>query len=152
MNFDFRRLVRNPLFWILVLALAFRLVNINAPFTGHHGWKEVQISGMAARFLDEGSWLVPRNFQASPQSGPLPLAAWIIAGFWMVFGIAEWSARLPMMFMGVASVYFIYLLGKEVYSERAGRYSALFLAVSPMAAYFSRITAEISIVTLCTIL
>ncbi len=59
-----------------------------------------------------------------------PLMYWGIAGSFELFGIHEWSARLPLILGVLALLAAAYWLGKRVYGERAGFYSALVLASS----------------------
>jgi 4-amino-4-deoxy-L-arabinose transferase-like glycosyltransferase len=59
-----------------------------------------------------------------------PLMYWGVAGSFRLFGVSEWSARLPLV-MGVLALLFAsYFLGKRTYSERSGFYAALILATA----------------------
>jgi len=148
---NLRPLLKNPLFWILILGLAFRAVNLSDDFSGHHAWKEVQLAGQAFLFLEEGSIFTPRNFQASPQSMPMPLVSWVVMIFWQVFGVHEWAARLPMVLFSLGAIYYSFRLGSELYSKRVGYLFALFLAVAPMPVYFGQFVGETSLVMLTVI-
>ena len=59
-----------------------------------------------------------------------PLLYWGIAASYKIFGIAEWSARLPLMLGVLALVLATYLLGRHVYGEAGGFYSGLALITS----------------------
>jgi len=142
-----KNLLRNPLFWILILGFAFRVYDLDAPFSGHHSWKEIQTVGMAYRQVTEGGLFETRNLQGRSATMPLPLHVWFIDAMWVVFGMSAWAARLPLLFFGVASIYLMYLVGKEIGGEKIGIYSALFLALSPLDIFFSRIASQLSLVT-----
>src|SRR5947207_14899850 len=59
-----------------------------------------------------------------------PLMYWGVAASYEVFGISEWSTRLPLMLGVLALLLATYLLGVTAYGERAGVYSAVVLATS----------------------
>jgi len=69
---------------------------------------------------------------------------YIVLPFVKLFGLSEWSVRVPNAFFGVASVLLIYLLCQELFkdnrekSKQIGILSALFLAISPWHIHFSR--------------
>lgn len=153
-------ILHNPLFWILLLALFARSIDIDVYFSGHQSVKEVQIGGAALRFMREGNYFTPRHFVTAAQGNAFPLPSYIIMAFWYLFGVHEWAARLPMVLAGVGSVYLLYrimleLNGKDLHGENMqgenahGRKTALiasfFLAVMPMHIYFSRLAGQTSI-------
>jgi len=67
---------------------------------------------------------------------------------WMVFGSGDaWVRGLSAVF-SIATVPFIYLLGKDVRSERAGLIAALLFAASPFAIAYAQEARGYSLVTL----
>ncbi|MBV9181127.1 MAG: glycosyltransferase family 39 protein [Acidobacteria bacterium] len=67
-----------------------------------------------------------------------PLMYWAVAASYKLFGISEWSTRLPLM-LGVLSLLVLtYLLGKHAYGERGGLYAAVVLATSLGPYIFTR--------------
>ncbi|HLH00128.1 MAG TPA: glycosyltransferase family 39 protein [Bryobacteraceae bacterium] len=59
-----------------------------------------------------------------------PLMYWAEAVSYKLFGVADWSARLPLMLGVLALVVATYLLGRHVYGETGGLFSGLALATS----------------------
>ncbi len=59
-----------------------------------------------------------------------PLMYWLAAGSMSLFGEDDWAGRLPLALLFLALLFAIYALGKRLYSERGGFYSALILATS----------------------
>jgi 4-amino-4-deoxy-L-arabinose transferase-like glycosyltransferase len=67
-----------------------------------------------------------------------PLMYWSVAVSYELFGVYDWSTRLPLM-LGVLSLLLVtYALGKHVYGERAGLYSAVVLSTSLGPYIFTR--------------
>ena len=67
-----------------------------------------------------------------------PLMYWSVAASYKIFGLSEWSTRLPLV-LGVLGLLLVtYLLGKDAYGERAGLYSAVVLATSLGPYIFTR--------------
>ena len=59
-----------------------------------------------------------------------PLMYWNEAASFKLFGVADWSARLPLMLGVLALVLATYLLGRHVYGETGGLFSGLAVVTS----------------------
>src|SRR6516162_3528734 len=59
-----------------------------------------------------------------------PLMYWSLATSYTVFGISDWSTRLPLMLGVLALVLATYFLGRYSFGERGGFYSGLALVTS----------------------
>src|SRR5437773_3849532 len=67
-----------------------------------------------------------------------PLMYWAVAASYEIFGVKEWSTRLPLMLGVLALLLVTYALAKQAYSERAGLYAAVVLATSLGPYIFTR--------------
>jgi 4-amino-4-deoxy-L-arabinose transferase-like glycosyltransferase len=67
-----------------------------------------------------------------------PLLYWGIAVSYEVFGVTDWSSRLPLMLGVLALLLATYALGTFAFEERAGLYSALVLGTSIGPYIFTR--------------
>ena len=67
-----------------------------------------------------------------------PLMYWGVAASYKIFGISEWSTRLPLMFGVLALLLATYYLGAMAFGERGGLYSAVVLATSLGPYIFTR--------------
>src|SRR6266571_4402154 len=67
-----------------------------------------------------------------------PLMYWATAVSYELFGVSEWSTRLPLMLGVLALLLVTYVLGKRAYGERAGFYAAVVLATSLGPYIFTR--------------
>ena len=65
-----------------------------------------------------------------PRFNKPPLLYWIIAIFMNGFGISEAIVRLPIVFMGLGTVYTVYLLGKLLGGRQLGILAAAIMAFS----------------------
>jgi 4-amino-4-deoxy-L-arabinose transferase-like glycosyltransferase len=59
-----------------------------------------------------------------------PMLFWSVAASFKIFGIGEWSARLPLMLCVLALVFATYFLGRRVYGETGGLYAGLVVVTS----------------------
>ena len=57
-----------------------------------------------------------------------PLPYWAIATSYKIFGVSDWSTRLPLTFVVLALLFAVYSLARYAYGERAGLYSGVALA------------------------
>lgn len=55
-----------------------------------------------------------------------------------LFGFSEIAVRLPSVFLGVGTVIFTYLLGKELFAKKTALIASLLLAVAPLHVYYSQ--------------
>jgi 4-amino-4-deoxy-L-arabinose transferase-like glycosyltransferase len=67
-----------------------------------------------------------------------PLMYWATAISYEVFGVSEWSTRLPLMLGVLALLLVTYVLGKRAHGERAGFYAAVVLGTSLGPYIFTR--------------
>jgi 4-amino-4-deoxy-L-arabinose transferase-like glycosyltransferase len=67
-----------------------------------------------------------------------PLMYWGVAASYKIFGVKDWSTRLPLMLGVLALLLVTYALGKQAYNERAGLYAAVVLATSLGPYIFTR--------------
>src|ERR1700739_3606170 len=68
-----------------------------------------------------------------------PLMYWATAASFKLFGVSEWSARLPIALGVLALLLTTYRLGRRIYGEEGGFYSALALATGFGPFIFTRI-------------
>lgn len=85
----------------------------------HHDWVTLHTDGI--RYLEKA-----------------PLLYWGVAASYRLFGISEWSTRLPLMLGVLALLVATYALGKYAYGERGGLYSGIVLATSLGPYIFTR--------------
>jgi 4-amino-4-deoxy-L-arabinose transferase-like glycosyltransferase len=76
------------------------------------------------------------SFYAWPKAGfRPPLLPYSLSIFY--FFRIDFLINLLMPFIGTLTVFFVYLFGKKLFNSKAGLYSALFLALLPIHAFYS---------------
>ncbi len=68
-----------------------------------------------------------------------PVMIYSTVPFVYLFGLNEYSVRLVSTAYGIAAVFMIYLLGREIGGKSVGLWSAFLLAISPWHVLFSRV-------------
>ncbi len=61
----------------------------------------------------------------------------LVVGSFQVFGISEFAARLPFIFIGAGVIFASYFLAKEIFDRRVALVTALLLAIAPWQVYWS---------------
>lgn len=112
---------------IIILAAALRLFHLGAESL----WFDELYAIWADRLPIGG--LVREHLA----SGHPPLFYLLLRG-WLWLGTGETWVRLLSAVAGVASVWFVYLAGKELFSRRAGLWGAALAAVSPLLIWYSQ--------------
>jgi len=119
------------LFFILALAAYLRLGNLGVSSF----WvDELDFVYAAKSEMETGEPLLNSGY-AYPRAMLFTYS--IIASF-KLFGISEFSSRLPSAVFGILCVWLMYVIGKGWFNSRVGLLSALFLALSPFAIGWSR--------------
>jgi len=67
-----------------------------------------------------------------------PLMYWGVAASYKVFGVSDWSTRLPLMLGVLGLLFAVYALGSHAYGERGGLYASVVLATSLGPYIFTR--------------
>jgi len=119
------------LMFILVLAAYLRLGNLGVSSF----WVDELDFVYAAKSMNETGEPLLNSGYAYPRA--MLFTRSIMASFKM-FGISEFSSRLPSAIFGILAVGLIYLIGKGLFNARVGMLSALFLSLSPFAIGWSR--------------
>src|SRR5688500_16804359 len=79
---------------------------------------------IARNMLESGDWVTARlNGVAYLEKSPL--VYWMMAVSYMIFGVHDWAARLPIAVSAVALCWLTARIGAWAFSERAGFYAGL---------------------------
>ena len=71
-------------------------------------------------------------------SHPLGVQTFLL--FWVkLFGWSEFWVKLPFALMGIASIYLIYLVGRQWFNSKVGLLSAAFFSVSQFTIFYSQL-------------
>jgi 4-amino-4-deoxy-L-arabinose transferase-like glycosyltransferase len=98
----------------------------------------------AREMAQSGDWVTLRINGGEGANGfryleKAPLMYWAVAASFKVFRVHDWSARLPVALGVLALLLVTYRLGRRIYSEEGGLYSALVLATGFGPFIFTRI-------------
>ncbi|MBZ5530376.1 MAG: glycosyltransferase family 39 protein [Acidobacteriia bacterium] len=125
------------LVWVLVYAAAlFRPPLMDDADTVH--------AEAAREMAATGDWVTLHINGGVRYLEKAPLMYWCVAASFKLFGVSEWSARLPIALGVLALLLIVYRLGRRVFhqenqGEEAGMYSALALATGFGPFIFTRI-------------
>lgn len=103
-----------PLLFLIFLTTAFRLIYINF----------IELAPDEAYY-----WDLSRRLQLSYYDHP-PMVMYLIDLSTKVFGNTEFAVRLPSVIISGIVTVLVYLLGKELFDERIGFYSALLINIT----------------------
>jgi uncharacterized membrane protein YuzA (DUF378 family) len=128
---------------ILTIATALRLYHLDFSFSND------ELSALTRTRFDNFSDLISKGVNVDFH----PAFAQVFLYFWStIFGISEFTTRFPFVLMGVASVFVIYLLGKEMSGEKTGLLSAALAAVTGFFILYSQLARPYSPGLLFTLL
>ncbi|HEX8923923.1 MAG TPA: glycosyltransferase family 39 protein [Patescibacteria group bacterium] len=131
-------MINKKLTVILIGAFLLRLISLNQSL-----WLDEAISVQVARNMTPTtiiSRFSPYDFH--------PPVFYILLHYWIrIFGASEISVRMPSVIFSMVTIYFVYLIGKKISSEKTGLAAALLTAVNPLFLYYSQETRMYSLAT-----
>ena len=97
------------------------------------------VHGQISRnMIQSGDWVVP-HLNGVPYVEKAPLLYWLIAVFYLVFGVHDWVARIPIALAAVLLCWTTARYGAWAFGRRAGFYAGLALATCLGLFLFTRI-------------
>ncbi len=93
---------------------------------------------VAREMLTTGDW-VSLQMDGVRYYEKAPLMYWMIASSFRLFGVSEFTARLPIVFSAVLAILAVWALGARMFGKSAGLYSGLVFATSVGPFLFTRI-------------
>jgi len=102
---------------------------------------------IARNMLESGDWVTARlNGVAYLEKAPLKY--WMIAVSYIVFGVHDWAARIPIVLSTILLCWLTVRMGTWAFSPAAGFYSGLALATSTGLFLFTRVLIPDVVLTL----
>ncbi len=133
--------------WILILATVLRLFYLDKVPPALN-WDEVSMGYTAYSIgetgMDEWGERLPLLFRSYGE-WKSAVYIYLLVPFIKILGLNAWAVRLPSALAGILAVYFTYLIGKKLYNEKVGLWSAFFLAISPWHLLLSRPAFEANV-------
>ncbi len=130
-------------FLILVIILAailrlWDLTNYPAGFNADEASIGYNAYSILKTGRDEYGQFLPLNFKSFGDYKPGLYFYFVIPFIWLL-GLAEFAVRLPSAILGIATVYLIYFLSKQIFNNKnIALLSAFLLAITPWHIHFSR--------------
>jgi len=121
---------------IIVSGAALRAVALDAPFAGKHAFNEAHYSMNAVNFFRYGPFSVMGELGMDLSRGIV--LQWLIFLSFILFGVSELSARLPVFVCGVLSLPLLFAITERLFERRIALLAAFFAAFAPGIVYFSR--------------
>lgn len=142
-----KNLFKNKLFLILALAAFLRLFLLSrVPISLN--WDEISMGytaySVAQTGKDEWGETLPIFFRSYGE-WKSAVYIYLLVPLVKFLGMNAWAVRLPSAFAGIISVYLVYLIGRRLYSEKVGLWSAFFMAVMPWSFVLSRPAFEANV-------
>jgi 4-amino-4-deoxy-L-arabinose transferase-like glycosyltransferase len=82
----------------------------------------------AREMVESGDWVTLKINGGFRYLEKAPLMYWLVAASFKIFGVHDWSARLPIALGMLALLLVVYRIGRRFYGDEGGLYAALALA------------------------
>ena len=93
----------------------------------------------AREMVEHNDWVTLKINDGFRYLEKAPLMYWCVAASFKVFGVHEWSARLPIALGVLALLLVVYRIGRRFYGDEGGLYAALAMATGFGPFIFTRI-------------
>src|SRR5262249_11820120 len=124
---------------LLLIAVSAGLFLINLGGPSLWDMDEGKNATAAYEMMERNDWITP-YFNAEIRVDKPALLYWLQIAAYKLFGVQEFSARLPSALAGLLTVLLTYELGRSMFGGSSGLLAALILASCPMfsaAAHFA---------------
>jgi 4-amino-4-deoxy-L-arabinose transferase-like glycosyltransferase len=113
-------------------------------------WDEDEPKNAACgqEMLNRGDWIVP-TFNGQLRTDKPILLYWCMLAVYNLFGVSEFTARLPSALAGVGTVVLTYHLGRLLFNRRCGLVASCLLACALNFAVLARAATPDSLLILC---
>jgi 4-amino-4-deoxy-L-arabinose transferase-like glycosyltransferase len=144
--------MRNRVYIILVLCIVvvgiyLRAQHLFAPWRGkHNAWGGAMYGNIARNYIKYGYWTtrfgpVSNTGSVSPEEFEYyyhypPLLVWMASASYRLFGVHEWSARLPSLIFSIALLALLYLTARGLYDSNVALVAVALAAIMPMETYY----------------
>jgi 4-amino-4-deoxy-L-arabinose transferase-like glycosyltransferase len=81
----------------------------------------------AREMVEHGDWVTLKINDGFRYLEKAPLMYWLVAASYKIFGVHDWSTRLPIALGMLALMLVVYRMGRRFYSDEGGLYAALAL-------------------------
>ena len=131
------------LFLILLLALSLRVFQVGEKPTFISDEASIGYNAYSVLKTGRDEWgkLLPLSFKGFGEY-KLPVYIYSAVPSIALFGLSETAVRLPSVLAGLVAVFLIFLLGRQLFSEKIGLLAAFFLAINPWHFEVSRMALE----------
>jgi hypothetical protein len=134
---------RQEVFLILLVAVAVRLWDCNAPYIDGHWIKQLQVAPIAKNFYLHGYRILwPQTDYSADRPTYIEiefqLVSFLTALLYKVFGLHEWVGRLVTVAFSLGTMLLLWRLLARYLGERPAEWGLLFYAFAPSSWYYSR--------------
>ncbi|MFN6500471.1 MAG: ArnT family glycosyltransferase [Nostoc sp. DedQUE01] len=147
----------SPLLFLLILAIALRLYNINSPIIGIHSWRQSDTAAIARNFYENGfNLFYPQIDWGGNLPGycetEFPIYSFIVALIYKLFGVSEFWGRLISGICFLVALKFLYQLVVKILNKKIAFWSCLFFVILPLNVYYSRTFQPESMLLMCSVI
>lgn len=130
MSFSLDRKYQNFLWCVLVLALASRILTM--AFIPLTDTTESRYGEIARKMVETNDWVTLQHDYGIPFWAKPPLSTWLAAGSMKLFGISEFTVRLPSLLLAISILLMTWYIGKLRHNKEYGLLSAAILCSFPL--------------------
>jgi 4-amino-4-deoxy-L-arabinose transferase-like glycosyltransferase len=111
---------------LILMTALLRLATLGAyPLTDN---TESRYAEIAREMVVTDNWITPQLDEGVPFWAKPPLSIWLTAVSFKLFGMSEFSARLPSFLLAGGVLWLTFLLGRQLYGRNAGLLASAILA------------------------
>jgi 4-amino-4-deoxy-L-arabinose transferase-like glycosyltransferase len=119
---------RRNQFFIFLIVLTWAVIYLGSLFTPPLMDDADTVHAEAAReMVEHGDWVTLKINDGFRYLEKAPLMYWCVAASYKIFGVHDWSTRLPIALSMLALLLVVYRIGRGFYGDEGGLYAALAL-------------------------
>src|SRR6478672_13114413 len=115
-------------FFIVLIVAAWAVIYLGSLFQPPLMDDADTVHAEAAReMVEHNDWVTLKINDGFRYLEKAPLMYWLVAASYKIFGVHDWSARLPIALGMLALLLVVYRIGRRFYGDEGGLYAALAL-------------------------
>jgi 4-amino-4-deoxy-L-arabinose transferase-like glycosyltransferase len=142
--------------WLIAILSVYILIRIYiaslSSYGFYHGWNEAWYSLIAKNYFNGNLWEQIPYQDGNPFSSAPPLFSYAVHGSFKILSISDLSARLVSIFSEIIAVVGVYILAKELYTDKTATIAAIIFIFIPWnVLWFGRVQTDPLMTALMTL-
>lgn len=144
MNKKFYLNEKNILYFILLIALLWRINNLFNPIIGDQSWRQADTAAMSRNYYENGfNFLYPQIDWGGNSKGyvesEFPIYQYAVAVLYELFGVHVSLGRILSIIFSLITIFFLYRIAAKYFDKKTALWTCFIYSILPLNVFYSRV-------------